>query len=294
MRIVTNPGSNLSDVEVRRYSTYLTGQKIVVDGVQHDTRGGISLEVIDEWVRSAKVYPHVLGTSAGEFIEIFRELAPSTDEILVVSTSRRIIGSYNAALAAVKTASSTPGLQQLRVSVVDTQSTDMGAGACAMLAGEAAAARLPMARIVELLESAAVQGRMVLSVATFDNLVKGGRASFLRAWAANLFSITPLIGFVNGELSSVAKISKSADMADAMVDYLVSQLGERRAIWCGVVHGQAPGQADRLASKIEAKFNVKALWKRPLQSSIYLNVGPGAVGAFVLPIDRLPWMPPSP
>jgi len=50
MRIVTNPGSNLFSAEVQRGAVFMTGQKIVVDDVQHETRSGMSLITVDHWV----------------------------------------------------------------------------------------------------------------------------------------------------------------------------------------------------------------------------------------------------
>lgn len=41
MRILTNPGSNLTDEVAHSLDVDLTPQKIVVDGISHDTRNAL-------------------------------------------------------------------------------------------------------------------------------------------------------------------------------------------------------------------------------------------------------------
>lgn len=68
IRILTNPGANLPPEIIERYDIALTSSSIVVDGVTHDARDGVSLADVDRWVESATEHPFVLGTSAAEFV----------------------------------------------------------------------------------------------------------------------------------------------------------------------------------------------------------------------------------
>ncbi|HEX7662959.1 MAG TPA: hypothetical protein VF407_00535, partial [Polyangiaceae bacterium] len=63
MQIVTNPGSNVPPKAVAHYGIVLSPQHIVVDGKAHDTREPITLAQIDGWVRTAREFPHVVGTA---------------------------------------------------------------------------------------------------------------------------------------------------------------------------------------------------------------------------------------
>lgn len=118
--IVTNPGSNLTADEVREHDIRLTPQQIVVDGEAHDTRGGFTFADIDRWVQSAKQHPHVVGTTASEFVQYFQRLAQEDSEILAVMTSRKIIGSHDAALVAANTLKAHPRFAHVRILVADS------------------------------------------------------------------------------------------------------------------------------------------------------------------------------
>lgn len=294
MRIVTNPGSNLPTAAIRHYDLAITPQKIVVDGVTHDTRDIPDSATVDAWVRSAKEHPHVLGTSAAEFVTLFRQLAASDRKILAIMTSRKLIGTHAAAVAAARTLQSLPGNEDLTIDVIDTETTDLGAGLVTLLAGEALRAGLTRRKIVEVIDSFARQQAMLLTVETLDNLVKGGRASFLRAWIADFLSLRPLITFVEGNLKSIDKSSRRGDVEQAIADRLIATVGPGRPVWVGVNHGGAPEKGEALAQKLAAGLDVRYCLVRPYSPSIHLHVGPGAVGAMACPIDKLPWTPTTP
>lgn len=287
MLILTNPGSNLGPELVARYDVALTPQKIVVDGTEHDTRGEVDFARIDTWVKTAKEHPYVLGTSAAEFISAFTELAQRDPQILTVTTSRKIIHSHDSAVAAVRTLEKrgTP----LDVRVADSGFTDLGAGLAVTLAGEAMRAGRTLDEITTLLDAYREQARFTLVADTLEYLVKGGRATPIRAMLANLLGLRPLISMVEGEISIDAKISASADRAEAIAKHLETAIGAGRPVWIGVFHGNAPARATALAESLEKRFRVVHRAIRPLSPSIYLHMGPGAVGAVVVPVDRLPF-----
>lgn len=294
MRLITNPGSNLTPAIVRHYDIDVTQQHIVVDGVEHETRDGIAHATVDEWVRSAKRHPYVLGTSAAEFVDIFKRAAERDRKLVAIMTSRKIVGSYTAAVSAAKALAEVPASKDIRVAVIDTKTTDLGACMCTMMAGEAIRSGMTMEGVTSTVERFASGGVLALTLGTLDYLVKGGRASFLRAWLANLLDVTPLITFVDGELTAAGRISRSKNLPAAMADFVTERVGANRPVWIGISHGGATREAAALAKELRSRLRVVHEQTRELQSSIYLNTGPGSLGVFVCPIDELGFTPPVP
>lgn len=289
MIILTNPGSNVPPEWSARYGVALTPQKIVVDGVEHDTRGEIDFAQIDAWVKSAREHPYVLGTSAAEFASVFAELAKRDREIVAVMTSRKIIQTHDSAIAAKRTVAKLPGHDDIDIRVVDSGFTDLGAGLVVALAGEARRAGRTLDEIEALVEAYRIEARFTLVADTLDYLVKGGRATALRAFVANMLGVRPLLGMVNGELATLGKIAGGSDRAEAVAEHMERELGTGRPVWIGVFHGNAPSRASALAASLGRRLRVAYQCIRPLAASIYLHMGPGAVGAIVAPIDRLPF-----
>jgi DegV family protein with EDD domain len=296
MRISTNPGSNLLPKVVEHYDIDLAPQQIVVDGQYHDTRHGVTQRDIDGWIASAKKYPYVLGTAASEFAHIFQELAARDREILSIQTSRKIIQSYDAAMSAKTTLAEHPRFSDVKLEVVDTGNTDCGAGLLTMLAAEARNAGKSLAETAEIVRRAAAQTTMTLWPATLDSLVKGGRASFLRAWlATSVLHVRPLITFIDGELKPATMVKTKNDTAESMRELVQARLpGNKPRIWLGITHGDDIVGARKLAAEMKHHFTVEYTYLVPFASSIYLHVGRGALGAFTIGLDGLPWVPPNP
>jgi DegV family protein with EDD domain len=295
MRILSNPGVNLSAETLAHYQIALSSQQIVVDGVRHDPlTEEISLAQVDAWVAKAREHPHTLGTSAAEFATTFRRISDEDPEILVLVTSRKVVGSYAAAVAAAKQLAEHPRHRHVRIRVVDGRVADIGVGLVVALAGEARRAGLSLDAVADLAEAAAERIRLCLFVAKLDNLVKGGRASFLRAWFANVLQVRPLLTFRDGELVAAAKVRATDDPSEVIAKFLEEAIGPANGVWVGVAHGDAALAATLTAKALRRRFEPVFSCVKPLSPSVYLHVGPGGVAAYVLPLDGLPWQPSAP
>lgn len=291
MRVVTNPGSNLTPEEIERYDVVITPQQIVVDDEEHDTRRPIPLAQVDDWVRGAKVHPYVVGTTAAQYVAAFQDIAKTDREILAVQTSRKIIKSYDAALSAAKTLSSLAGYADLRVVVADSGVTDVGAGLATLLACRARAEGRALDEIGALLEAYRACARTAVTVKTLDYLVKGGRATALRAWFADLFDLKPIIAFDDGELSVAGKMKGREHPSGPLCRWLAEQVGEGAAIWLAVAHGDDHTLGRECADAIAERFDVRYVTVRPISASIYLHGGRGSILLAAVPLDELPFVP---
>jgi len=293
MRILTNAGANLSAELSAHYDIQLTSTIIVVDGTNHDCRSDISLQQVDDWVSTADEHPYVLGTSAAEIARQCLDLADDDGQILIATSSRKIIQSYDAARSAVRTLESHPIGRRLKVRVVDSSSTDLGLGLPVLAAAEAMRAGLDVDMVADVFDAMSQRGRYALVPRTVDNLVRGGRASFLRGWMAKMLGVRPMLSFVDGEPQMVGKCGVKDDHPRVLADWCAEHVPAGR-VWIGVGHGNAPQDAQRLLEELRRRFDVAYEVLRPISASVYLHAGPGALEAVVLPLDGLPWTPPAP
>lgn len=294
MRILTNPASNLRPDVLDAYPISLAAQSIVVDGVSHDTRAPIPLSQIDAWVRSARVHPYVVGTTAAETVEACREIAREDKDILLVTSSRKVIGSHAAAVTAARLLESQPGTRGINVSIVDSGVTDSATGLAVILAGECQRAGLDLARTTSIVEAFAKSLQLAVVPETLDYLVAGGKAGILRAKVAEWLDRVPLLSFVDGQFQSVGLVSATRPPDGDLVDRLVSKLSRGRRVWAAIGHGGAPQHVAPLARELRAKLDVAFLYVLPLSPSIYLHMGPGARFAAAGAIDDLGWTPKLP
>ena len=289
IRVLTNPGANIPAELLAPYDVALTSSSIVVDGETHDVRSGARLEDVDAWVAGAREFPYVLGTSAAEFVKRYVELgADRGTEVLVVMSSRKIIQSYDAACSAVRTLTARASA---RINVVDSAMTDLGMGLPMLAAAAAAKEGATLDEATHLTEAMAAAGRFVFVPRTLDNLVKGGRASFLRGWLAQVLGVRPVLAFVEGEAGLVSKCSAKADHCEVIADQVETMLHAGGPSWVGISHGGVPEDAQRLADLLRERFDPQLLLVREISPSVYLHAGPKCLGAVVFPLGGLPFVP---
>lgn len=294
MRLLTNPGSNVPDSALARYDILLARQTIVVDHVGHDTRHATPLSTVDHWVATAKEFPKVAGSTAQDMVPLFLDALEHDTELLVVMTSKRLISSYHSAQAAAATVKSRLAHKSADIRIVDTQSTDVGAGLITIAAGEAIRAGLPMNDIVALLETMAERGALAMHVQNLLHPIKSGRAGFLRAWMASVLQVRPVMGITDGDLRILGRVREKDDPVQVLLAHHEERMPKRPRVWMGIVHGNEPERAERCAAAFRERFDVAFELIRPLSSSIYLYSGPGSLGVFLIPMDALPWDVPVP
>ncbi len=290
-RVVTNPSCNLGEAALQRYGIELTPQHAIVGGKAVDTRTVTSFAEVDRWVHDSPEFPHMVGSTANELAASLKRLVRDDPQVLILTTSRKVIQTYAAATTAARVVEG--NVRTARIGVVDSRMTDAGFGLLTLAAGEASRARLDLRAAMSVLDTLAARGRFVFTVRSTDYLVKGGRASALKAWFGKLLDVNPVIEFVDGELRAVGTTPRRADPVQTLADDAVAKLAGR-PVWLAVFHGGATDQAQALAASLAQRLDARFVMVRPLSPGVYIYCGPGALGYAALPVDDLPWAPPPP
>lgn len=287
MRILTNPGSNLSAKVVAAYEIVLAPQTLVVDDVRHDTRVPMSLGALTQEITRAKAHPHIIGSTAAETIEMCRDLAKADPSILLLTSSRKIVQTHAASVTAKRLLSSQPATRNLEIAIVDSTVTDVGTALACILAGECRRAGLDLAATSAVLDRFAATLQFTVVPATLDYLVAGGRAGILRARIADWLDRVPMLGFVDGDLENVGLVSSKKPPDDELVQRMTSLLGKGRPVWAAIGHGDAPEVVPALAKLLRQSFDVRFLYVMPMTAGSYIHLGRGSRMLAVGAVDQL-------
>lgn len=293
MRLITNLGANLTPAQIDHYRVVITSQQITADGVRYATnenltREHMTIEFVDKLLRESKEWPHVLGTSSAEFASLFKELSAVESEIVVVTNSRKIIGSYDAASAAARALSVLKTAQRTQVTMVDSCLADSACGYLTAFMGESVAAGHSVSAAADAARKIAAAGQMILIPTAMEHLVKSGRATFLKSMAATLLQRLPVIGFREGELCSVGTVPRSAPLAASVAKAMAAEVAPGTAAAVCISHGHQEAAAHELAEIMRKQYAVHTMLIRTLSSGVYTNVGE-SLAASVLPVDAAPW-----
>ncbi len=155
----------------------------------------------DEFYRllaKSKVLPTTSQPTPDAFSKVFEEAVNAGDEVVVITISSLLSGTYQSANIA---AADFEG----KVFVVDSYTVTIGAGILAEIAIQLADSGKSAAEIAAELENKKQQVRVFAVLDTLEYLKKGGRISATAAFAGGLLNFKPIIAIKDGEVKFVTK-----------------------------------------------------------------------------------------
>jgi DegV family protein with EDD domain len=208
------------------------------------------------------------------FIELYDKLAGETDEILVITISRKLSATGEAALKAVDSME-----KKCRVEVLDSQLAIIAEGLLVITAAKAARAGAKLDEIVKLARRniPRIQTRMAFD--TLEYLKRGGRIGKAKALLSSMLKINPILGIKDGEVFPFGQERSRTKAIDHLYRFVMSysQIDE-----LAVEDATTPNEADALVERIGVKFPRERIYRSKFSPVIGTNVGPHVIGVAVL------------
>ena len=224
------------------------------------------------------IWPTTTQPTPAAFVEIYEELAKETDEILVVTLSSKLSGTYQSALSAkemVKT--------KARIEVIDSELVAMGLGLTIISAVNKVNAGASMDEMVEFVNKAKDRTHFVVYFDTLKYLAKGGRIGKAQGLLGSMLSVKPILTLKDGEMAPVTRLrSKAAGM-----DYLYNVAGGAGSLeGLAVEHATTPDEADRLVERLGDLYPKEQIVKAVISPVLGVHGGPGAMAITVLESEK--------
>lgn len=288
MFVVASAGLNLPRELIEYCRIEETPQQIVVDGTLHDVRSATSFATLREWQRTAKVPPYPLGSSAPEYIAAFKELVKRTSEVLVVTGTRKMLGSYDAAVAAIRAITNLRKGFEARV--LDCGLVELAAGVIAAYCGASARAGHGMAAIMEAGQTLSAASTQLFVPHGRHALLASVRADLMGSVVPSLASSLPIIGMQDGRSYSCGTAASPDKIAATLVELLTERHAAGSALWVTVTFADELVPARELLALLRRRFDVRYALMRPLGPAGYIVLGSKAVGVSVHPVAAMKLM----
>lgn len=230
----------------------------------------------DEFLQRLKTSPHLPKTSQpapARFEEAFRAATESGHDVLCVTLSADLSGTYNSARLAAE------AVDPERVRVIDSRSVSVGGGFIAIAAARAVQVGASLTDVAAVAESMPARISLYAALDTLEFLHKGGRIGRASALVGSLLSIKPIVQIRDGHVLPVERVRT---WRKAM-DRLATLAGEHApAEYLGVMHvGNLP-DAQRLAERITPVVTSGDVLVGQLGPVVATYGGPGLVGFIVV------------
>lgn len=234
-------------------------------------------------VRGGEV-PKTMALNPQEYEEILRPIFESGQDVLYVSFSHTMSGTFDHLNTALATLAEE--FPERKCTVFDTKSISVGAGMQMEYAAELKNSGATDEQIIEALQRFTDRIAMYFVVDDLMHLKRGGRLSGFAAFAGSLLSLKPVL--TTDENGSLAVIAKKAGKKVAMrmlVNEVVEQLtGTEFPVY--VLDADCPDDGEWLAEQIRNARPDAQIVRQTVGPVIGSHCGPGTVGVIFVADQR--------
>lgn len=259
LRIIVDSVSDIPRSLADELGIIIVPLHVNFDDVSYEDGRDMDSKAFFQKVSQAGKLPTTAQVTPGEFIEVFRRELQEGHELIVITMSAAMSGTYNAA----RTAADFLGTD--RISLFDSKSVTFGYGLIAVLAARMirdGADKETLCREIDRM-IACQESRFIVD--TLDYLRKGGRLTVGEAFIGGLLNIKPILAIAGGKLYPVEKVRGRRKAIRYICDWLEQENIDLAGRTIGLYHADDREHLDELEAALRERF--------PLGEVIYTEVG---------------------
>lgn len=218
------------------------------------------------------IIPTTSQPTPGAFADYYRELSKDGHQILVITVTGKLSGTYDSAILAKSM------VPEADVEVFDSLNVSSGTGWMVMEAVRGIEAGKNRDEIVARLTEVRERSFLVLTPATLKYLQMSGRIGALKGALGSLLNVKPIIYLKDGILEAGESIRTRGKSIDRLVEYMKESLGTSDPVNLAVIHAAAPDEGQALAESVKKEFNINEIVLHDLVASLAVHGGPGIIG----------------
>jgi DegV family protein with EDD domain len=221
-----------------------------------------------------KILPITSVPSPGDFASVYNKLAEETDEILVITLTSKLSGTYDVAKQST-------GLvkRKCRIEVVDSQLAIMGQGLIAITAAKAARAGANFNEVLAMINRNIPRVDFRAAFDTLEYLERGGRIGKAQAFLGSVLKINPILGMKDGLVIPCGKERSRAKALEHLYNFVMNySYIEEMAI----EYATAAGEAQTLVERLSSRFPKERIYLSRTGPVIGTHTGPSLIVVTVL------------
>jgi DegV family protein with EDD domain len=279
MQIVTDSATDTHLLEEKDLGIHIVPLKVTLDEKSYRDGVDISADKFYEVLEASGGLPVTSQPSAGEFAELYRELAKKDPDILSIHISSGLSGTVNSAILGAEM------VPEANVTVVDTKTLSGAAGWQVMAAVKAVRAGWSLEKILQKMKEIADATYSLYTLKELKYLIHGGRISHIKGLIASVLQIKPLIG-VHKELGNYTQEGQARSFPNALdgiVDIMKKTVSPLEPLRVQIAHTANVEGAQLLKEKVTKAFQCDWLHLGQISFVLGAHTGPSMVGIAFAP-----------
>jgi DegV family protein with EDD domain len=215
--------------------------------------------------------------SPGQFRDVFSELAEAGHEVICLTISSKMSGTYLSAVEASRM------LPDARIVVIDTLFVAGALGMMTLTAARMAAEGFSIDQIVDRMEQMQQDIRIHFLVDTLEYLQKGGRIGTASALIGTLLKVKPILTVRDGIVQPLDKVRSTRKAIARLVDELSSSVAPDQPVEVIVMNARSPEIAEQIEAGLRQNMRCeKVIWAE-IGAVVGTHAGPSVVGGVICP-----------
>ncbi|APV43946.1 EDD domain protein, DegV family [Dehalogenimonas formicexedens] len=274
VKIVTDSTSDLTPALARQFDisvvplTVSFGRESFLDRVEIST---------DEFYRrltTEEAFPQTTQPSPNAFASVYKKLCANTKEILVLTISKKLSGTYDSALSAVQMVKG-----DCKIEVVNSESAAGALGLLAIWASKQAASGMSLPDLKKAVEGRIGETKPVMAFDTLKYLARGGRIGKAKGLLGVLLSVKPVLTLKDGEVSPLTQVRTMKAGMDVLYNFAAShkQIDEM-----AVEYATTPDIADALIDRLDSLYPKEKIYRTTVSPVLGAYTGPSVICVSVI------------
>ena len=288
MNIVTDSGMDITPgaFEAIGMEVHQVPLKIELDGKTYLSGVDIQPDEFYELLTTTDSMPVTSLPSPGDFVELYRRLAPS-GPILSIHISSGLSNTIQSAITAAQM------VPEAVVHFIDTFTLSGAQGWQVEAAARGVKAGWPVEKIVELVSKVRAATETIYTLPDLKYLIHGGRISHMKGLLANILHIKPLIGVSksDGKYYDRGKSPTFKRALEGIVNVVMKDVPEGSDLRIQIGSTANPEGTERLRELLNQRFVCHWLPDSTVAPVLGAHTGRGLVGAFYANMNLFPEMP---
>ncbi|MEA2065722.1 MAG: DegV family protein [Thermotogota bacterium] len=270
IKIVTDSSCDLPRKFIEKHDINVVPLTVNIDGVEYTEGKNITPELFWEKMRNSRDLPKTSQPTPVAFSEAFTKLAKDGDDILCLTISSKLSGTFQSASLGNQLAGNP-------ASIFDTLSGSLSHGIQVLQSARMAEKGESLENILKYLEIFRKKVTILILLHTLENIVKGGRLSRFKGGLAKLLNVKVILQGVKGEVHILKKIRGTKRFLNETLKIIEGVPGIMEKKIFGITHVDNSEDAEFFKKEILKRFNPKEIIINGMGPTIGTYAGEGGI-----------------
>lgn len=279
--LVTDSIADLPENLVDEYQIHMFPLNLLVNDTNYYDKLTIQNSRFYELMDSAKVYPSSSQPNPKALENFFSFLTTYYKEIIVVTVSQKMSGTYQAFVDAASK------FNQTKITVINSKQNSGAEGLIVLKAAQMIDLGLKYDDIITNVEALTNQSKIYVSVKTLKYMVRAGRVSKVTGLLGKIMNLKPVISIDEEGNGIISDKSFSLKSSNKKIQEHIEQVMKQEGIDSyAIVHANADKRALEYAERFEKIIGKKPEYIMNISTIVAMNAGIGTVAIAYIKGDK--------